>query len=256
MSNYQLLESIGSVDEDLLQECETAKFVRKSLTFKVLLVAAIIATLSITAAAVQYLFTDVNGGELVPVVFKLYIPDSEWKVYESRESPGYRVDADIETFEDVPMKLLYPYLPTVPDDWECTGAANGKYDGEIGMVGITWTYVEDGEEYEVFYRQESAYFYNTREDHTVWWLDNLPEDVTVTGQTISIGDASVYRVEVSGSKDTRRFYSYGRSLIFWSDGYSIFQLAVPAYMTDAQIYELMCSLTLQDNMEAALKNLK
>ena len=256
MNNFELLESIGSVDEVLLEEAETFHYTHKRFGLKVLLVAAIIAMLSITAAAViKYGFTDVSGGEVEPATFKITTTDSEWNVVQIGTTPGYLVNADIETFEDVPMKLMYPYLPAVPDSWTCNGAGHAKYDGEIGMAGINWTYQLDGMEYEVFYRQESAYFYNTGDTRTVWWLDHLPRDVTVTGQSTSIGDATVYRVEVSGSAD-RNFYTYARSLIFWSNGYSIFQLAAPSYMTDAEIFELMCSLSLQQDMELAISHLK
>lgn len=256
MTNYKLLESIGAVDDELLQECETATFTRKTVVFKVLLVAAIIAMLSVTALAVQqFLFTDVTGGELEPAEFKIYVTNSDWKVERIGTKSGYLVNATIETFDDVPMKLLYPYLPAIPESWVCSGAGNGKYDGEIGVFGVEWTYEQDGEEYKVFYRQESAHFYNSREAKTVWWLDHLPEDVTVTGRATTILDAKVYRVEITGSADPN-WYNYDRSLIFWSDGYSIFQLDVPAYYTDEAIYTLMSSLTLQQDIETALKNLK
>lgn len=256
MKNFELMESIGAVDDELLQECETAQFARKSVAFKVLLVAAIIAMLSITAVAVQqFLFADVSSGELEPAEFGIYVTDSEWNVEQIGTKPGYLVNATIETYADVPMKLLHPYLPTVPDNWVCSGAGNGKYDGEIGVFGIEWTYEQNGEEYKVFYRQESAHFYNAREAKTVWWLDHLPEEVAVTGRASTIGDAKVYRVEISGSADPN-WYNYDRSLIFWSDGYSIFQLDVPAYYTDEAIFTLMCSLTLQQDIEAAIKNLK
>ena len=239
----------------MLLECESEMHARKSFPFKsVLIAAAMICLLSITALAVKFMFTDVSDGELKPAQFKMTVTDSNWNVVEIGTKPGYLVNATIETFEDVPMHLVKPYLPIVPDDWSCNGAASAKYDGQIGVVGVNWNYWFDNMEYEVFYRQESANFYNSREEKTVWWLDHLPEDVTVTGSTTKIVDASVYRVEISGSSD-RNFYSYGRSLIFWSDGYSIFQLAVPQYWTDTLIYEMMCSLTLQQDIENALSNL-
>lgn len=255
MMKYKLLESIGSVDEELLQECETAKYARRSVTFKVLLVAAIIAMLSVTAAAAQFLFADVNGGEVIATPFHIETLDAEWNVVAQRETAGYCLEADIETVKDAPIYLAYPYLPAVPDEWECTGATHAKYNDRIGVAGVTWSYVDGGSKYEVFYRQESAYFYNTRETPTVWWLTDMPADVTVTGQPAAIGEASVYRVTVSGTKSDPNFPSYAQTLIFWSDGYSIFLLQVPQSMPESQIYELMCSLTLQEDMEAALKGL-
>ncbi len=262
MKNYELLEAIGSVDEDLLEECEATLPARKRPGLKIMLVAAIVVMLSITAcvAVKKHLdYQPVTGGEVVPAPFLMIRSNGDFTIIweESiweRSSPGVRITAEIDTVQDVPMKLLYPYLPVVPEDWACSDAGNAKYDGEIGMVGIEWTFQEDGKEYQVFYRQESASFYNKRVDHAVWWMDHLPEDVTVTGQATTIGDAPVYRVEVSGSKD-RNFYTYDRSLIFWSDGYSIFQLDVPQYWEESRIFELMCSLTLQEDMEAALSKL-
>ena len=66
MKRYQLLESIGSVDEELLEQAETARYTRRSPVFKVLLVAAIVAMLSMSVVAAQSLFADVDDGELVP----------------------------------------------------------------------------------------------------------------------------------------------------------------------------------------------
>ena len=255
MTGMDLLYSLSEVDDQLLLECESEVRARKSFPYKFMLIAAaMICLLSITALAVKFMFTDVSDGELKPAQFKMTMTDSNWNVVEIGTKQGYLVNATIETFEDVPMHLVKPYLPIVPDDWSCNGAASAKYDGLIGVVGVNWNYWFDNMEYEVFYRQESANFYNSREEKTVWWLDHLPEDVTVTGSTTKIVDASVYRVEISGSSD-RNFYSYGRSLIFWSDGYSIFQLAVPQYWPDTLIYEMMCSLTLQQDIENALSNL-
>ena len=153
MMRYKLLESIGSVDDDLLQECENAKYVHKSLTFKVLLTS-----------------------------------DADWNVVEDRKTAGYRLEAVIETVQDAPMKLVYPYLPTVPDDWKWSEIGSAKYDGKYGMIGITWIYTQERTEYKVFYRQESVYFYNARETPTVWDLLDVPEDVVVTGEAASIGE--------------------------------------------------------------------
>lgn len=255
MTGMDILHCLNDVDDQLLLECESEVRRRKSLPFKVVLIAAaVICLLSITALAVKFVFTDVTDGELKAAQFKMTMTDSQWNVVEIGTKPGYLVNATIETLDDVPMYLIKPYLPVVPDDWTCNGAANAKYDGRIGVVGANWNYWFDNTEYEVFYRQESAYFYNSREEKTVWWLDHLPKDVTVTGAATKIVDASVYRVEVSASADPN-FYTYARSLIFWSDGYSIFQLAVPQYWSDELIYEMMCSLTLQQDIENALKNL-
>lgn len=256
MKKMELLEGIGQVDDELLQECETAKFARKSVTFKVLLVAAIIAMLSITAVAAKLVYQEVSGGEVKPATFKIQTVDSEYNITYEGESNGYILSMEVETFPDVPMKLLYPYLPTVPEDWVRTSVGSGKYDGEVGMFGIEWSYQEDGREYNVFYRQESAYFYSKDENSMVWSMSRVPEEVTVTGETMKLKDVPVYRVAVTAAERDPNYPDYDHYLFFWSDGYSIFQLQVPQYWTEERTYELMCSLTLTNgNLEYALKNL-
>lgn len=258
MKNYELLESIGSIDEDLLQECETIPFTKKRTGLKILLVAAIIAMLSVAAVATKNSFhQDVTGGEVVQTTFHIKSYDAEFNVTKEESIGGVIITAEIDTIKDVPMKLLYPYLPKVPEDWVCSGAGSGKYDGEIGMVGVQWTFQEDGREYEVFYRQESVYFYNTSDDHAVWWMDRIPEDVTITDAPGTICDVPVYIVSVSKAQKNTPYdyYTFPHSLIFWSDGYSIFQLDVPQHWEEARIYELMCSLTLQDDIGTAISNL-
>ena len=158
--------------------------------------------------------------------------------------------------KDTPMKLIKPYLPQIPENWKCAGAANAKYNDEIGMVSVSWSYEEDGQEYKVSYRQESTGVYNAKEDGEVWWITDVPQDVTMTGKTTKLGEASVYRVDVSGSAYTWSHPSYAHSLIFWSDGYSIFMLQIPQYWQETQIYELMCSLALQTDIETAIRNLQ
>lgn len=256
MNHYELLESINFIDEDLLLECESAKHTRRPVVFKALLVAAMIAVLSITAVAANRFFADVGSGDVVPHTFHIKTMDADWNVTKEEIRNGYVLTAKIETVQAVPAKLKYPYLPVVSEEWECSGAANGKYNGEIGMVGISWTYMEDGQKYKVFYRQESAYLYNVRDDDSIWLLDDVPEDVTLDGEVVTIGDASVYRVSATASEHSWSQPSYAHNMIFWSDGYSIFQLQVPQYWSDDRVYELMCSLTLQENMEAAITNLK
>lgn len=248
MKNFQLLESIGSVDEELLEQAENARYTRRSPVFKALLVAAIVAMLSVSVVAAQSLFADVDDGDVVEKVFTIATVDSDFVLGEGERQHqyrGYTICADIETAKDVPMKLLYPYLPDVPDDWKCIGAAHAKYDGEYGVVGITWEFERNGEMYEVFYRQESAYFYNTSEDRHVWDITHVPEDMTVSGRVEMLGDAKVYRVFLSGTNAKNTIYQpYSQSLIVWSDGYSIFLLQVPDIMSDEEIFDLMCSLKL------------
>ena len=151
MKNFQLLESIGSVDEELLEQAENARYTRRSPVFKVLLVAAIVAMLSVSVVAAQSLFADVDDGDVVEKVFTITTVDSDFVLGEGERQHqyrGYTICADIETAKDVPMKLLYPYLPDVPEDWKCIGAAHAKYDGEYGVVGITWEFERNGEMYE------------------------------------------------------------------------------------------------------------
>lgn len=256
MKNYDLMESISSVDEELLQECETAKYTHRPTVYKVVLAAALVALLSISAFAANRLFVDVSDGEIVSHTFHMQSLDAQWNVIREKDSNGYILTAEIDTYEDVPMKLVKPYLPVVPESWECAGAANGKYNGEIGMVSVSWSYEEDGQEYKVSYRQESAGVYNTKGDGSVWWITDVPDDVTMVGMDATIGEAPVYQVDVSASEHTWSHPSYAHRMIFWSDGYSIFMLQVPQNWQEEQIYEMMCSLTLQENIEAALSNLE
>ena len=258
MKQYQLLESIGAVDEELLEQAETARYARRSPMLKVLLVAAIMVMLSVSVLAVEHLFVDVNQGELMPHEYKIINVDGDYSLDSGYERSGYRVIADIDTVKDLPMKLLYPYLPAVPKEWKCIGAASGRYDGEYGMIGIRWEFERDGVVYEVSYRQESAYFYNTSKEKVVWDITNVPSDMTVTGRVQMLEEAKVYRVFLSGTAEKNTIYQkYGQSLIFWSDGYSVFHLQVPDVMSDAEIFDLMCSLELcNSDLGAALSGLK
>lgn len=256
MKSYELLESISCVDEALLMECEGAKYTRKPTAYKFLLAAAIVALLSVTAFGASRLFVDVDGGEIVPHTFQMQSLDAQWNVAYEAEREGYILTAQIDTYEDAPINLVKPYLPRVPENWECAGAANAKYDGKLGMIGVTWTYEENGQAYEVFYRQESAYSYNHRGDGEVWWITDVPDDVTMTGKNIKIGDAPVYQVDVSASTHTWGYPAYAHRMIFWSDGYSIFQLRVPQYWSSERVFELMCSLTLHEDIETVIGNLQ
>ena len=256
MKSFDMMEAVSFVEEDLLKESETATYARRPMAFKVLLAAAVIALLSVSAFAASRLFVDVGDGQIVPHTFQMQSLDAQWNVTREAEVGGYILTAQIDTCENVPMKLTKAYLPEVPENWECAGAANAKYDGQVGMIGITWTYEENGQAYEVFYRQESAYSYNHRGDGEVWWITDVPDDVTMTGKNVKIGDAPVYQVDVSASTHTWGYPAYAHRMIFWSDGYSIFQLRVPRYWSSERIYELMCSLTMHEDIETVIGNLR
>jgi len=256
MKSYDVMEAVSYVEEDLLRESETATYVRRSMAFKVLLAAAVIALLSVSAFAASRLFVDVGDGQIIPHTFQMESMDAKWNVTQEAEVNGYILTAQIDTYENVPMKLVKAYMPEVPETWECAGAANGKYNGQIGMIGITWSYEEDGQEYQVFYRQESVCTYNKRGDGEVWWITDVPGDVTMTGKDVKIGDAPVYQVDVSGSVNTWSHPSYAHKMIFWSDGYSIFQLQVPQYWSSERICELMYSLTSHEDIETVLNNME
>lgn len=255
MKSFDMMEAVSFVEEDLLRESETATYARRPMAFKVLLAAAVIALLSVSAFAASRLFVDVGDGQIVPHTFQMQSLDAQWNVIREAEVGGYILTAQIDTCENVPMQLTKAYLPEVPENWVCAGAANAKYDGQVGMIGITWSYEEAGQEYEVFYRQESAGVYNTKDDGEVWWITDVPDDVTMTGKNVKIGDAPVYQVDVSGSASTWSHPSYAHRMIFWSDGYSIFQLRVPQYWSSERICELMRSLTPHEDIETVLSNM-
>ena len=256
MKTYELMESISAVDEEMLLECETTKYTRRPTVYRILLAAAIIALLSVTVFGTSRLFMKVHEGEIVPHTFHMESLAAQWTVTYEEEHNGYILTAEIDTYEDVPMKLVRPYLPKVSANWECASVANAKYNDEIGMVSVSWSYVEDGQEYKVSYRQESAGVYNAKGDGCVWWITDAPDDVTMSGEVTTISEAAVYRVDVSGSKYTWSHPSYAHSLIFWSDGYSIFMLQIPQHWQEEQIYEMICSLALQENIEEAISNLQ
>ncbi len=104
MKTYELMESISAVDEEMLLECETAKYARRPTVYKILLVAAIIALLSITAFGTSRLFAKVHEGKIVPHTFHVESLVAQWNVTYKEECKGYILTAEIDTYEGVSLK--------------------------------------------------------------------------------------------------------------------------------------------------------
>lgn len=285
MKQEELLRAIGALDESMLLESE-GRFPRpKRLLWRVMIAAALIGIMAVTAAAVGNLFLDLNHSPS-----SLEKQDITWVNYAINEdgTPGEELARDsqsgilirleIPTNPDAPILLGNAYVPTVPDHWVSCGTGFATTDRMLSQFTLIWepSADEDGivdsvigpvcsVEDTVSYHQYSAYFYNKEVGgkHVLDVLSTIPDRVEVNSQIVTLGGISMLRVDIPAfsltiedqlqTNSISLYMASGETRLYWSDGNSIFDLVCPGWMEDSEIEAILNTLHPVEDIESYLK---
>lgn len=237
MKNEELFAAIGGVDEELLAHSECLAIRRMNIG-KIILIVAMIAVLTISAAAavVHFRSVQLQDAQLVPVQVKVRHETFEY---------GYGVILDYELDENVPIEVQTKYLPGVPKDWVCGLRTSARSDGRLVKFAKGWYPNQWNKNEMVTYIQMSAGYLEDSRYPYADILSAIPDCVEVTGGPEQLGGHDVYVIRISAPTEpvpNSIYMACGETIVYWCDGENLFSLTCPAWMEETQIVQLLESL--------------
>lgn len=246
MKEEQLLEAIGGVSEDMLMESEQTVRRTGSTVRRVILVAAVVAALAITAAATGGLFSRPIGetGIITDETVAPFEMDSEGNIIMGGVI-GQKVTMQVQIDPDPPRYLEEIYHLDLPDTWQTWGGAGGGGLYTHSFWQTDWRM--EGKSGEL--RLHQSVVSNYLVDNVVDMLQGLPEGTELTTQKTTMAGLEVLKVtipELPGFEKDWQFCPEGETRLYWSDGRYLLQLDYPRWVTDSEAEELLQTLYTQE----------
>ena len=254
MKQEQLLEAIGGVSEELLMESEkvtrrTGKSVRR-----IVLVAAIVGALAITAAASAGIFSRPIGdtGVITDETVAPFDMDAQGNIIPGGVV-GQKISMEVQIDPDPPRYLEEIYHLEVPDTWQTWGGAGGGGLYTHSFWETDWRI--EGRPGELRLRQSVAtnYLLGVSGENVVDMLYGLPENTELTAQKVTVAGLEMLKVtipELPGFEKDHQFCPGGETRLYWSDGRYLLQLDYPYWVTDSEAEELLRTLYTEEYIVA------
>lgn len=247
MKNTELLEAVGMIDEQLLVQAETAPAKGWKTARRILLAAAIISALAVTAVAVSGLLSlPVEGGQIISgETVAPFSMDAQGNIDPSGVE-GLKVMMDVEVNEDAPTVLEEFYVLDLPSQWRIAGG---------GGAGDGYFYASQGSEWKLGNKpgkirlwQDVTEYYLTS-GGCVDTLRKLTAEDGVTATATEFAGLSVLRVNIPAlprfaqDPGIDAYYCVeGETRIYWTDGDYMLMFAYPQWISDGEAEAMVRSL--------------
>lgn len=262
MTQKDLLDAIGGVDDDLLAQSDEVLPIRRSIPRRIWVIAALIAIFGILVGAIYVTSVPVDGIRLVSQGdgTDAYM-DENGRVSIDGPQERVTIHMDFPVNDDTTWAIRQGYLPQVPEDWDTIWcgwsmtALNGFPD-TLDQFWLRWESQDlDADEF-IYYRQTTAYYHSMLRDTFDGYVDSmreLYEGMTVTAKQETLGNFNILRVTVSEVPESALesatiqyspplYMPNGEVRVYWADGDHFFLLRCPESFSDEQILALMESL--------------
>lgn len=245
MKNEQLLDAIGSIDEQLLMEAETKPKNTSRLTRRILLAAAVICTLTVTVAAVTGLFSrpirdsDIITDETVAP----FSMDAEGNIIMQGVG-GLKITMEVEVDPDAPRSLEEMYVLTPGARWTWSGGGSSGDGYHFYSMENIWRHDEKPGDLRLVQSVAAYYTEGTYGKNCVDTLPGLGKDTGVTKEVVTIGGMEVLKVTIPPLPDYTGtdYCTGGETRLYWTDGDYFMHLDYPYWMTDADAEALLSTL--------------
>ncbi len=232
MKNEKLFEAIGDLDEHMIAQTEIVPTQRsKRIGWRVMLVAAIVAGLGVTAVAAPILRNAVKGGKLETKPQTVYTP-TDPVTGQSQELHSYEITLEVEFDQDAPKSIeTYYIVPDIPEEF------NRQFLGHImkDEVMTQFGWVESGTDRDICFNQWAGRY-------------DAMKDVLTVNVTTASGAVPKHGLRTFGGiqgylvEEPTLGENYGEREFYWSDGAYLFRLQVPCDYTDAQLEAMVASV--------------
>lgn len=241
MKNEKLFEAIGGLDDTMIAEAETTvKKHTRRIGWKVVLVAAIIAGLAVSAGAAPLIRNALLGG-------KMETDDTSWFTPtnpvdgSSHEIRQFEITLDVDMDKDAPKEIETFYVPRIPENVpQYLGRIYGNNSAQYG-----W-YSKDSDQGFFFCQQAGG---SIRKEDLDYHMYAVPGDQPMAELRTFAGiEGYLVAAKPVGDED-------GDRVFFWSDGDYLFRLEVPYEYTDAQLEEVIASVKPEEDIVRYLRDM-
>lgn len=239
MKKEQLLEAIGEVDEQLLLQSELVCHTGKKTIRRLLLVAAAIALLAITAAAgVGLMSRPIGETEIIlgETIAPFYM-DAQGNIIPSGVE-GIKIAMEVAVDADVPTYLEEIYHLNMSEEWEWSGGGGGM--GLYTYFSWSKCWAQEGKPGEVRLHQNVVDA--TQKIQTVDLLEKLTvEAELLTAQKTNVAGIEVLKVVIPAQPNYKgtKYCPEGETRLYWCDGQYLLQLDYPNWISDAEAEKLL-----------------
>lgn len=229
MTKEDMLMAMNGINDEFIEGSEQKAVRKMKPKLALILAAALMLALSVTAVAAASFFNTVNGGE---VVFM--------EAVGSYTGDVYKVTFDIDVAKDAGFELEEYYVPMYLEeakDWvDVQGEATQNYSFLI--------YDNYDENLFVIFRQEPARW-KTGE---AGYYYSMPAGTECAESWFEVDGERIFCLEVQPGWDEYTADPFGTRILFWSDGYNFFSLESRLNMDDEVLREIIRSVTKVDDI--------
>ena len=240
MTNLDLISAIGAAAEQDLDHSERLVTHRRRVSTRVLLAAALIALLSLTAYAAPAIYNALFGVETrQSFVSRIYV--EKGKPADVSES-AIDIYLKVRMLPEAPSEIETFYVPMLPaEQWDPIPLQKTEGSAVSFDNGVLLQWQNADGEYVKF--EQTAWSYDTVGEFQDTLLTGFDASYSVS-QT-ELGGCTVQRIVVEPSeKEENGVYAAhpGLQKLYWSDGLYIFSMEVNYSMPDARQTEILESI--------------
>jgi hypothetical protein len=239
MKKEQLLEAIGEVDEQLLLQSEQVCHTGKKTIRRLLLVAAAVGLLAITAAAgVGLMSRPIGETEIIlgETIAPFYM-DAQGNIIPSGVE-GIKIAMEVAVDAEVPTYLEEIYHLDMSEEWEWSGGGGGM--GLYTYFSWSKCWEQEGKPGEVRLHQNVVDA--TQKIQTVDLLEKLTvEAELLTARKTNMAGIEVLKVVIPAQPNYKgtKYCPEGETRLYWCDGQYLLQLDYPSWISDAEAEKLL-----------------
>ena len=247
MKKEQLLEAIGEVSEDMLLSCEQTPSKSTRILRRLVLVAAVVGLLAITAAAGAGLFsrpigeTDVVFGETIAPFYM----DAQGNIIPSGVK-GIKIVMEVQVDPDRPDYLEEIYHLELSDTWQWSGGSGGM--GLYTYFAWSDCWAQEGKTGEL--RLHQSVIDKTEETQLVVdLLEKLSVDVScLSAEKTKVAGMEVLKLVIPAQPgyEGTKYCSEGETRLYWCDGQYLLQMDYPSWVSDKEAEKLLKTLNPQE----------
>lgn len=240
MKQDELFQAIGGLDEEMLAETEeeTGRKGRR-LGVRVVLVAALLAGLGVSAVATPLIRNALKNGSLETNSLAAYTPTNPDNGH-SYEIRTHEIRVEIALDETAPEYIETFYIPKIPEGYP--QHYGGLYN-QGSLLHCVWS-MEGSCDQDITFWQTARYSYDP--DEIVAIISTPPGDQPLA-EMRTYADREGYYVQQKPVAELP-----GKHIFFWSDGSYLYRLELPCEYTDPQIEEIIASVATVSDINAYL----
>ncbi|MBQ7874355.1 MAG: hypothetical protein IJ306_04240 [Oscillospiraceae bacterium] len=229
MTKNDMLTAMNGISEEYIEASEQKAVRGRKPRVAVILAAALMLALSVTAVAAASFFNTVNDGKLVFM-----------EAVGGYSGDVYKINFDIDVAEDAGLELAEYCVPMYLEETQPWV----DVQGEAGKTYSVLVYDNYDENLFAIFTQYPAWNY----DNGASIAYSVPAGTEVSEGVFEVDGEALFCINMQPADDGYRGDPFGTKVVFWSDGYNMFVLETRLNMDEEVLREIIRSVTKVDDI--------